>query len=87
MSARASAVVFARRRRRCEVRSGRAFRAAEYSSRRASLRERHFPPDSPSCRSRLPERTMGGLFLLPKAIRFSRSAIHSARSDASRSRW
>ena len=45
-------VVLARRRRRWPVRSGRAFRVAEYSSRRACPRARHRPPDIPS--SRLP---------------------------------
>ena len=52
-------VVLARRRRRWPVRSGRAFRAAEHSSRRASPRDRHRPPDIPSSRPRFP-RPHGG---------------------------
>ena len=88
MSVRESPVAFARRRSRCAVRPGRAFRAAEYSSRKAAWSERQLPPDSPSARPRFAARTrMGdGRFLRPNATRFSRSATHSARSDASRSR-
>ena len=64
---------------RCPVRSGRAFRAAEYSSRKASLSDRQLPPNSPSSRPRFPAspRMVDGRFLLPNATRFCRSAIHT----------
>ena len=87
MSVRVRPVVRPRRRSRLAVRSNRTFFVASHSSRKTSFRRRRLCADIPSSVSSSVRRLRKRLLVLPKAIRFSRSATHSASAEASWSRW